>query len=219
MVVAGLYLVAPVLAAFLHRGGTRRALITAGVALGFTMLLFMVPGVLALKDISRPIQLGALTIWIAYIGYFLAGYALSLISVSRRWLVLAGAGIVVFGGITVAEAAWPAELRVLRAFATPEYLGIVVAALAICVFVVGATALDRIKPGERVSRWITVLSEASFGVFLVHLVVLLVPYRLLAGFRDDTSTLQAVIAYVFILVVSFAISVGARKVPGLRLIF
>lgn len=217
--IAGLYLVAPVLAAFLHRGGPRRAALTAAAVFGFTLLVFMIPSVLGLKGISRPIQLGALTIWIAYIGYFLAGYALSLRRFSRAWLAWAGAGVLVFGGMTLAEAAWPDQLTVLRAIASPEHLGVIVAALSICVFIVGVNLLDRIRLGVRMSRLIVTLSEASFGVFLVHLVVILLPYELLAGYHDRTSILEGAVAYVFVVVVSFAISIGARKVPGLRVIF
>lgn len=217
--IAGLYLAGPVLAAFLHGGDRRRAAITSATVLGFTLLIFMIPAVLGLKALGHPIQLGALTFWLAYVGYFLVGYALSLFRFSRRWLVSAGLGVVVFGGITLAETVWPNQLVVLRAIALPEYLGVVVAALSICVFIVGATLLDRIQIGARLARFVLTLSEASFGVFLVHLVVMLVPYQLLAGYHDRTSVSQGVVAYVFVIVVSFAISIGARKVPGLRAIF
>ena len=217
--IAGLYLVAPVIAAFLHRGGRRRATVLAAAALGTTLLVFMVPGVLGLLGIPRPIQLGALTFWIAYVGYFVAGYALSLYRAKGPALALAAVGIVVFGGLTLVEAAWPQQLMVLRAFVTPEYLGVAVAGLAVCVFIVGTTLLDRIRIGERLARFVLLLSEASFGVFLIHLIVLLIPYELLPGFRDNTSLFQAAVAYVFIIVVSFAASIGARRIPGLRRIF
>ena len=218
--IAGLYLVAPVLAAFLHADGRRRAVVTGAIALGTTLLVFMAPAVLALKDISRPIQLGALTIWLAYVGYFVVGYALSLFRVvSRSWLLIAGAGILVFGAITLAETAWPERLAVLRAVALPEYLGIIVAALSICVFVIGVTLLDRVRAGERLTRFVVSISEASFGVYLVHLMLMLIPYNVLAGYHARTSLPESIVAYVFVIVVSFAISVGARRVPGLRAIF
>lgn len=217
--IAGLYVAAPVLAAFLHGGGRRRAAILGATALAFTLLLFMIPAVLGLKGLGHPIQLGALTFWLAYVGYFVVGYALSLFRHSGRWVVLAGLGIVVFGGITLAETVWPTQLAVLRAIALPEYLGVGVAALSICVYVVGVTLLDRIRAGAQMARYVKTFSEASFGVFLVHLVVMLVPYNLLAGYHERTSVLEGVLAYVFVVVVSFAISIGARKVPGLRAIF
>lgn len=217
--IAGLYLVAPVLAAFLHRGGRLRAMVSAGVALGLTLVVFTIPHVLALKGVDRSIQLGALTIWIAYIGYFLAGYAMSLGRVSRRGVVWAGLGVVVFASITLAETFWPNRLVVLRAVAPPEYLGVVVAALSICVFVVGVSLLDRIHLRDRALQFVVTLSEASFGVYLVHLFVMLVPYWLLSGYNTRTSVLEGIVAYACVLVVSFALSIGARRVPGLRLIF
>jgi surface polysaccharide O-acyltransferase-like enzyme len=216
--IGGLYLVAPVVAAFLHGGGRRRALITAATVLGLTLFVLMVPSVLALRGIERPIDLNAMTVWMAFLGYFLAGYAVSLLKPSRGWLIAAGIGVLVFGGLTIAGVAWPDPLIADRGLDSPTY-PLTVAGLAVCVFVFGVWLLNRVQVGRRTSRFITMLSEASFGVFLVHLIVLLIPYQLLPGFRDDTSVAQAALAYVFILVVSFAISIGARKVPGLRLIF
>ncbi|MET0261177.1 MAG: acyltransferase family protein, partial [Gaiellaceae bacterium] len=217
--IAGLYLVAPVLAAFLHRGGRRRATYAAAGTLCFTLLVVMTYSVLAFKGAAEPIHVGALTFWIPYVGYFLAGYALSLWRVHGRWLVLAVVGVLVFGAASLAAAAWPTELAVFRAVSPPDYLGVVVAALSICVFVVAVAFLDRIRVGPRLSRFVVTLSEASFGVFLVHLIVMLVPYELLESYHARTSVFSAAIAYLFVLVVSFAISLGARRVPGLRLIF
>jgi surface polysaccharide O-acyltransferase-like enzyme len=217
--IAGLYLIAPVLAAFLRDGGDTRARVTATIALAFTLVVFMIPGVLALQGVDRPVTLQTLTFWLGYVGYFLMGYALSLLRPSRRWVIAAAAGFVLLDVLIVVQAAEPDRLRVLNAFVHPEYLGVGVALLAICAFVVGVRTLDAVRVGDRVRRFVITASEASFGVFLVHLVVLLVPYSLLAGFRDHTSFAQTALAYVAIVVTSFAISIGARRVPGLRRLF
>lgn len=217
--IAGLYLVAPVLAAFLAAGGLRRAIVFASATLGFTLLAFMAPGLLGLYGISRPLQLGALTLWLGYIGYFVAGYALSRMSPHPRWIVIASLSAVGFWAITIFQFVHPESVTLLTAVSPSDYLGTIVALLAICVFVVGVNVFERLPIGERLTRLIVTLSEASFGVFLVHLVVLLLPYAMLSGFRDNTSLPQALAAYAFILAGSFLITIGARRVPGIRLIF
>lgn len=216
--IAGLYLVAPVLAAFLREGGTRRAVLTAAAALGLTLLVFLVPGLLALRGVDRPVNLQTLTFWLGYVGYFLAGYALSRIRVGRTMLIVAVTGFVLLGLLIMVEAAFP-DLTVLRAVLRPDYLGIGVAALSVCAFVAGTTLLDRIRVGTRGAAIIRSLADATFGVFLVHLLVLLVPYELLPGFRDSTSVAQTALAYVVIVVVSFGISLLARRIPAVRLVF
>ena len=100
--IAGLYLIAPVLAAFLKEGGRRRALVLAGVALSFTLVLYMVTGIARVLGFPRPISLGALTQWWPYVGYFVAGWALHRMVLSRRVTAIA-AGI---AAVLMAEAVW-----------------------------------------------------------------------------------------------------------------
>jgi peptidoglycan/LPS O-acetylase OafA/YrhL len=133
--------------------------------------------------------------------------------------VLAGLGVLAFATITILQVAYPEEMTLLNAISPPQYLGTVVAALAICVVVLLLPLFDRIQVRQRAARIIRLLSEASFGVFLVHLVVILVPFHLLPGFRTQSSIGQALLAYAFTLVVSFAISLCARRIPIVRMVF
>lgn len=217
--IAGLYLFAPVLAAFLHQGGQRRALVLAACTLGATLLVYMIPRVLSLFGIDQPLHFEFLTIWLPYVGYFVAGYALAHAAITRKLFIWCSVGVVTLGLFVMAQFAFPAELRVARAIATPEYLGLGVALLSICVFVTGTYALGRVRLPQRVARWIVTISEASFGVYLVHLIVLLVPHHFLTGFSGAHSIGQSVLAYVSIVIISFTISILARKIPGVRLIF
>jgi surface polysaccharide O-acyltransferase-like enzyme len=217
--IAGLYAVAPVLAAFLAAGGTRRAVVFAAVVVAVTQLFFIIPGVLALGNVSQPVRWQALTFWIPYVGYFLAGYALSRLAVTRPWAIAAAAGVLALGAATILESGYLSRLRVLSAFSPADYQGTIVAILSICVFVAASYFLVRVRLGPRLARVVVTLSDASFGVFLVHLVILLIPYFLLEGFHTHASLAQAALAYIFIVVVSFAVSIVARRVPGLRAIF
>ena len=218
-VIVGLYLIAPVLHAFLLGGGVRRAVVFAASALLLTIVVFTIPGIFARGGFDLPMHLTVLTYWLAYVGYFLTGYALSKIKVARPWLVVAAISIFALGTLTIVQSAFPDHLQLLSAASPISYLAIVVAVLSISMFVVGGDLLGRIPLGPRLSRLVVTVSEASFGVYLVHLAVLLVPYTLLPGFHEQRSLPEAVLAYLFIIVVSFAISIGARKVPILRTVF
>lgn len=215
--IAGLSFVAPVLAPFLREGDARRALVLGVVVTTFTVVVFIVPGVLALRGVERDIPLGILTYWLPYVGYFVLGYALSVARVPRA--VVIGAGIVGLLAWLLVLFQASADTPVLDAFLRPDYLGAGVAVLSAATFVVGVRLLDRVRIGGRAVGVIGMLADAAFGVYLVHLIVLLLPYFLLPGFRDHTSFAQSVLAYVVILAISFPLVILARRVPVLRQVF
>jgi surface polysaccharide O-acyltransferase-like enzyme len=217
--IAGLYVIAPVLVPFLREGGRRRALITAGVALAWTMVTLMIPGVTALLGAPRPIELGAWTMWWPYVGYFLAGWALHTLVLRRAHAVLA----VVAAALMLAEGIYRyghrGGHRWLDAFVPVSYLGLSTAIASICLFLAAVAAGAAWTPSPQVLTWLKRLSDASFGVFLVHLLIyevirLTVP---VVAAADSLGVLLA--AFASVLVASFAVSLGAARVPYLRTVF
>ena len=217
--IVGLYAVAPILSAFLEAGGRRRTVITAAVILGVTLAAYSLMSILTAVGQPHAFPAGALTLWVLYVGYFVAGRALVSIRLHGAALLAACVGVVALGAVTMLQVAYVDAFAILSAISPAEYLGTVVAALSICVFLVGSSLLSRIPIGPRLGRFVVMLSDASFGVYLVHLIVLLVPHGLLPGFLERTSLPQALLAYAFIVPVSFAISIVARRIPGVRLVF
>jgi surface polysaccharide O-acyltransferase-like enzyme len=216
-IIAGLYLCAPLLAAFLRDGTPRSGLTFALVAVALTTIVFIAPGVLGLFGIDDPVRLQALTFWLAYVGYFLMGRALSQIAPRPRWLWVAG--IVGLIALTVFEVAEPGTAPLLGAFLRPDYQGAGVAVLSILVFLTGTRLLEFRGPDNVARQRIAVVADSTFGVFLVHLLVLLLPYELIPGFREQKSLLATVCAYLMTLVLSFAISLAARRIPMVRAVF
>ena len=216
--IAGVYLVSPILRAFVAGGGAKRASILAASLLGFTLLVFMLPRLSTSAGAMPPIQLGALTFWLGYVGYYVTGYALSVSSISRTWVKAALVGVIVFGAWTVVQSAYPDRFTLLAAVSPVEHLGVIVAFFSIAVFVLGLRVLPRIHMAPRLARLVVTLSEASFGVYLVHLIVLLVPYHYLHGFHDHRSIPEALLAYVVIVVGSFSLVIVARRIPFVRTI-
>ncbi|MEU9506135.1 acyltransferase family protein [Micromonospora sp. NPDC048170] len=217
--IAGLYVVAPVLAAFLAGGGDRRARITAGVAMGWTLAAFMLAGVMTFLDAPRPIHLGAWTMWWPYVGYFLAGWALRRVRL-RGWRLGLAALLAV---ALLAEGVWRwgsrPDLPLVQALVPVGYLGAGVAVASVCVFLVGLALGERLRPSPGAARILVRLSDASFGVFLVHLLILAVVQWAAPGLPVGESLGVTLATCAFVVVASFAVSLGAARVPYLRAIF
>jgi surface polysaccharide O-acyltransferase-like enzyme len=217
--IAGLYIVAPVLAAFLRGGGQRRAVGMAAVALSFSVVAFSVAGLATLVGTPRTIYLGALTQWWPYVGYFLAGWALHRVVLSVKGIVAAaGIAVVMLAEIVVQYGHAP-HYRTLQLLLPVSYLGLTAAVASICIFLVAVGIGARITPPARVSGALKVLSDASFGVFLVHLAIFEVIRQSVPAVFQAASIWVLLAAYATVLVTAFAVSIGASKVPYLRTVF
>jgi surface polysaccharide O-acyltransferase-like enzyme len=219
--IVGLYLVAPVLAAFLREGGPTRAYIFAAAVLVFTLAVYALTNLSALNGDPQPIVLNALTEWLPYVGYFLAGWALRNAVLRSLWTILVG---VITAGLLV-ETVWQyvnrGHLTLLQAVSPVSYLGAIVAISSIGIFLVGQGIFASVKPSRRTSRVVVETSAASFGVFLVHAFLIVAALTLIPwiGSHIDSNILVALGVWLGAVVVSFAISIGARRVPVLRLFF
>lgn len=219
--IVGLYLVAPILAAFLAAGGPRRAVILAASLLAFTFSVVALSGLSGLYGDPHPIALNALTQWMPYVGYFVAGWALRSVVLDLRWTLLTA----VITALLLAETIWQfADLSrpaLLQAISPTTYIGAIVGIASIGVFVVGQSLFARVRLRARASRMLAQLSDAAFGVFLVHFFFLVLAITLLPWLNAARSSNLAVAfaMWASIVVVSFAVSLGARRVPGLRRFF
>ena len=217
--ILGLYAIAPVLAVFLRDGGRRRALVTAGVALAWTVLAFALSGLSAVLGAERPIELGAWTQWWPYVGYFLAGWALHRVVLGRRGMVVAAALAV----IALAELIWQdgqaGRFPVLDHLLPVSRTGAMTVVAAICVFLLAVGAGARLRPPEAVQSVLRRLSDATFGVFLVHLLIFEVIRQAVPAVYAATSFWVLVVTYLVVLTVSFAVSAGASRIRYVRAIF
>lgn len=220
--IAGLYLIAPVLAAFLGGGGQRRALVFAGSVLLFSVAVVGLSGLSTLFGDPHPIVLNALTQWLPYVGFFLAGWALRTVVLSRGWTVAAA----LVTAALLAEAIWQygtvSRPSWLQAVSPVGYYGAVVAAAALGVFVVVQSVFSRVvQLRERPARMLAELSDAAFGVFLVHFFFLTLAATLFPALEAArTDSLPVAIAlWAGVAALSFAVSLAAHRVPALRRLF
>ena len=218
-IIVGLYAIAPLIAAFLHMGKPSRSLMTAVVLVAVSVIAYMLPGLLAHLNLSRPITLNFLTMWIPYVGYFVAGYALR--NVSLKGPALAACGVVVAGmlAFTVWHYGNSGVLPWADLFINESYFGLLVATISLGIFILTVSATRGLKLPARVGSAVSALSNASFGVFLVHFVIF-EAIRLNFVAVSTQHSLRALAAtYLVTLVCSFAISLIGLRIPVIRRIF
>ncbi|ERK72518.1 acyltransferase [Leifsonia aquatica] len=220
--IVGLYAVAPVLAAFLHGGGPRRAVIFASCTLGLTVVVVGLSGLATMHGDPHPIVLNALTQWVPYVGYFLAGWALRNVTLRAGWTIAAALATVALLAMTIWQYNGVAVPGWLNAVSPPGYYSAIVAAASVGVFVVvnSLCAHVRTRPVQR-RGMLTTLSDAAFGVYLVHFFILVLAELVVPGLlpRLQTTLWVAIAVWAGVCVLSFAISIGARRVPVLRRLF
>lgn len=217
--ILGLYAVSPVLAVFIHAGSRRRAQVMATVLLGLTALVFMIPGIAGALGFSRPVALNIFTQWMPYAGYFVAGWALR--GIRLKGLPLAGTVAAVFGlaGLCTWQFGHRGRTGILDVVAPVTYLSVTVMALSIAVVVAGNSIFSRVRPSPGAGRFLVAMSNASFGVFLVHMLIFEAIRLNFASMSGGQSLVPAAVTCVSTLILSFAVSMIASRVPYVRAIF
>lgn len=218
-IVLGLYAVAPILAAFLHNGGRGRALATAGVLVGVTTVAYILPGVMGHYGFPRPISLNFMTMWIPYVGYFVAGYALRHVRVKGVALLGVGVLTIALAAFTVWHYGNRSVFPRLDILVNESYFGVFVTVISIGVFVMGLSLMDGVNVPRRLGAMIRSLSEATFGVFLVHFVFFEAIRLKVPAVSTENSLRELTVAYVVTLAASFAVALVGLRVPLLKRIF
>lgn len=219
--IVGLYAIAPVLYPFLAAGGRRRALLTMTILLAVMVAAYTAAAVLTYFGQPRAITLTAFTQWLPYVGFFVAGVALNGLVLSRArvvWIAVIGAvawlAIIMEYGLTPPGS-------IVRAFLVLGYPTLLTAIVVLALFVVVQHVLREWRPSDRVARTLATLSDATFGVFLIHFVIMLLLREAFPWLIPLQSTSFPVTAAIWLVVVivSFAITIPSRRVPVLRRIF
>jgi surface polysaccharide O-acyltransferase-like enzyme len=217
-VIVGLYLVAPILAAFLARN-RRRILITGWATSGYTAAVFALIGAAQIWGSATFESPTILTQWWPYVGLFVLGLGYrDRMPRPAAVVALAGAGTGLLVLVIWQVIAMPNET--FAQLGQVAYHGAVVTVASVCVFIVGNTIGTRMFSGARsqgaTADVLRLLAEAAFGVFLCHQLILALLVRYVLPTMSLTNSL---LLAALTLVGAFAVSVTARQVPGLRRIF
>ncbi|UYO98171.1 acyltransferase [Microbacterium sp. M28] len=219
--IVGLYAVAPVLAPFLAQGGRSRAVVMAAVVMALTIATYTSASLLTWAGHPRSVVLTAFTQWVPYVGFFVAGIALHGVVLSGGRRAIAVIGSLAAIAAVVLEAGLAAPGSFLRALIPLGYPTLLTSIAVVCLFLAVQSLLSGVRTSNRVLAVVRALSDASFGVFLVHFVLMLLMRLLWPALAEaqSSSFLVAFFMLVVLLIASFAISLVARRIPYLRRLF
>ena len=213
--ILGLYLVAPPLARFLQRVSLRTAGLTTAAMLLLCLAIFSAQAVSIQYDLGWRYPWNALTQWFPYVGYFMAGWVLARIHVRKRYAALLGGAAVVLCAFNVWHWIHRDTTPLLNILTPSSYVGLGVMAAALAIFTSVYHLLRGWQPPARAARTITALSNASFGVYLVHYLILL--WLTFVVFDGAEPTLALVtLKFAIAALGSFALSLAALRIPLAR---
>lgn len=167
-VIAGLYAVTPVLRSALAHTSDRRLRQLAVGVLGFNVADYTLSTFFGAGGVN------VLTEWLPFLGYFLAGAwlvrSVTTPTTVRRASALAAAAVlatIVLTVLSIHHFGWTREGRYFLGYQSPT-----VAVMATALFLAVRARAE--SGGWRPRRWVARISDATFGVFLLH-PLLLVP--------------------------------------------
>jgi surface polysaccharide O-acyltransferase-like enzyme len=210
-IVAGLTALTPVLRKLVEHSSRRDLTILTAGALGFGLLEH------AVRELGGGGGFNAVTRFLPYIGYYLAGYLITTFavtertqSVSRRLVVAGWLGTAIGSGALAARYGWTSNGNFLY-----DYLSPTVMLTSIAVFMAARSWSPKRLSTARMRQ----LGGATFGVFLIHPLLLFPLQRALSlpdGHEIGRTVLWAVPLACLVFAVTTVIALIAARVPYLR---
>ena len=208
-IIIGLYALAPCIS--LYAGSVsaktfRRTSLTL-LALASAWLILQV------QILGRSEDYNIFTWALPFIGYFMLGYSLRDVRTHRRQHIALLAGFILLGLLNVIASVFT---RYEGNMFYQNYLSPTIIGLSICVFLGGRALYGRLRT-ERLDRLFGSLAKVSFGVYLVHVMILetLVRWLSLDQGRLDTAGLL----FLLVTPLSLFVVVLLSLIPGVRRVF
>lgn len=210
-IVAGLTALTPVLRRLIEHSSRRELTILTGAALAFGL------GEHAVRELGGGGGFNAVTRFLPYIGYYLAGYLLTTFTVTERtqriarWSAVAGwLGTALGSGALAARYGWTTDGNFLY-----DYLSPTVMLMSLGVF----NAARSWTPKRLSTKRMRQLGGATFGVFLIHPLLLFPLERMLA--LPDSAAIGRTVIWALplacgVFAATTVITLAASRVPGVR---
>jgi len=212
--IAGLYLLTPFISAYAHVATRKQLWIAAFSIMKATTLWYSVSTVTSHTEPT----LNFITQGLPYVGYFILGYLLKDISV-KHWFI--PAGIFVVGSALIDTVVLQTQHTFLYNFffSYPTPLVMLISPAA---FLLGQVTYARIVSFityknislSKFHKIITMLSEASFGVYLIHLIVLDVFVLLLE--LNRSSLKDSLVLIPIVTITSWLAALTILRIPYIR---
>lgn len=166
----GLYLLTPMLRVFIRHADRRLLGVTVMAVLIVSVGDSLVNGLTQTKP-------SVFARFVPFLGYYLAGYWLRDLNVTRRWLIgcwilaLSCAGILIaWLGVSVRVLGWPLEAYPSVSMLMFDFLSPVRVVMSLCVWAILLRHLTH-RPGSGPAGWtraVKALAPATLGVYLIH---------------------------------------------------
>jgi surface polysaccharide O-acyltransferase-like enzyme len=214
-VIVGLYLVTPLLRPFTAHASRSQLSIAAGALLGITAL-----DTLLAYAVGAGTRVTGLTYWVPFLGFYLAGLALRGLRLSRsaNLLMLLGIlGLVVCQVVTgfvlarVDEGSWLLYPQ--------SYWSVFTIGTAVLIYALSAQATPGQTRSDSLARFAASLAGATFGVFLIHEMLLYWHARTFVAGTPAALVTARIPTYLFALIGSFLIVLIARRIWRFGAIF
>jgi surface polysaccharide O-acyltransferase-like enzyme len=221
--ITGLYLLSPLIEAFLRPAEGRRAWVLGLGACAWTLVSMALPHLTA--DAStperEPVQTTSLTYALVYAGYYILGRAALVAPIPKRWArVCLGLAVPVVAGIVLLKVrvvdGQAADAGPIEQSLVPSYVSPMVMLYAVLVFAAASSLLQDRRVGPGTQKVLRLFGNATFGVYLVHFAVIVL-LRQIPALEDYTAGAMLAV-YTVTVLVSTAFALLASRVPGLRLI-
>lgn len=210
-VILGLYLVTPVLRRVLRGCDDRQWALLAAAALAFAVVDA------TLHDLAHAGDVNAATRFIQWIGYYLAGGLLRRVPLPRRVVPAAVGAFLGAVAVTVLVSAalaahygWQQPTYYLFNYQSPT-----VVVMSLAVFLLGRALGERLA--LRPVPWFSAVARATFGVFLIH-PILLLPYLRSAGLPGSAVGVAVAVPTITLVVcaVTTGVALAMERVPLVR---
>jgi len=219
-VMIGLYIITPGLKAWLDKSAKKKQLIYTLVVMAVTSTAVLLGRIFSVQSAN------AFTFFIPFIGYYLAGFMLKDVRLSRSYLALAWLVFVATVLITsseyllLAKIPWvndPREFDLLYINCSP-----VVMVMSVCVYLmISNLGPSRKLTGEerpKSQKALRAMGRTTFGIYIIHPIVLdficAIYYWWLR--LPETAALETIILAGSTVLISFALISILIKVPYLR---
>ena len=216
--ILGLYLVAPPLAGYLNRVPLRRAAAATGVVLAATLAIFSAQAASIQFEWGWQYPWNILTQWFPYVGYFMAGWVITQVSLPRRAAAAAGGIAVVLSAFNIWHWINKDSTPLLNIVTPSSYVGLGVTAASLLIFTAVFHLLAGWQPPGWLGRTLVQLSNASFGVFLCH--YLFLTWLTFHVFPDREATLVLMsLKFAVATGGAFALTLVGLRIPVVRRVF
>ena len=218
--IVGLYLLIPICKAIVSNKNITRYFLILWFAFDFLVPFVFEIGRYTFESVSYTLEdsfkLMYVTMPLGYVGYFVLGYYLNTIEIEKKQEVI----IYSLGIVGLIAAVFGTSWLSCAADNKAELLVRCILFFAVAVFVFAKQHLNGIVKNNRVKRVLAKLSNCSFGVYLVHALVLNLVLRMIdyqTLFNNLVLATLAISVLVFIL--SYVVSLLLNCIPFVKKYF